>query len=104
MVSTDVDSFAALVWTGLGVSALLTWFGLSQSSWKALVVAAGLSTLAAIPLTWSIGPMVLMMASFQLGYALMLRRTLHWWTPVAIATAALSVWFATIVISATLLD
>ena len=99
-----MDIFAALVWTTLGVSVLLTWFGVHQSSWGALAVAACLSTLAAIPLSWSIGPMVLMMASFQLGYGLMLRQSLHWWTPIAIVTGALSIWFGTIVISATLLD
>ena len=94
----------ALIWTMLAMSVLLTWVGVRQSSPAPLLVAAVLSTIGAVPLAWSIGPLVLLMAGIQLGYGLALRQSLHWWTPAAIVSAMLVVWFTTIIVGATLLD
>jgi hypothetical protein len=45
-----------------------------------------------------------MLASLQIGFALMFRGSLHWWTPIAIATAGLCILFTTIVVSAVLFE
>ncbi len=103
-VGDSVDLGVVLILIALLSSAVLSFYGMRRLSWKPLIVAAGLSTLAAIPLTWSIGPLLLILASIQLGYALNLRQSMYWWTPIAIATGALCILFATIVVSAVLFD
>jgi hypothetical protein len=68
------------------------------------MVAAGLTTLVAIPLSWSIGPLVLLLAALQLAIALSMRKALHWWSVAVIIGAAAGVWAGMIAISAILFD
>lgn len=80
----------------------MTWYGIGDSSPRALYVTAGLATLVAIPAAWSIGPYILVVAVLQVVMALVLQQSFRWWKLLPIIGVAIGVWTVTIAVAVVL--
>ncbi len=63
-----------LVWLIPACSLLLTWYGLSRSSWKAMLIAAALSFVFGVIAVFSIGIFLFAFCLLQLVAVVIMRR------------------------------
>ena len=64
-----------LVWLIPACSLLLTWYGLSRPSWKAMLVAAALSFVFGVITIFSIGIFIFAFCTLQLIAVVFMRRS-----------------------------
>ena len=62
-----------LIWLIPGCSLFLTWYGLSRSSWKAMLIAAALSFVFGVITVFSIGIFLFAFCVLQLVAVVLLR-------------------------------
>ena len=68
------EPWLGLVWLIPACSLLLTWYGLSRSSWKAMLIAAALSFVFGVITVFSIGIFLFAFCVLQLVAVVLLRR------------------------------
>lgn len=65
---------AALIWSILAASLVLTIVGFARQSWKVLWLAAGLTLAFSVPAMFSVGALTLLLAAIQMASAVAYRR------------------------------
>lgn len=98
------DTLATVIWLTLAATPFLAWYGFSRRSPTALLAGGTMALVAALPLSWSIGPFLYVFAAVQLAGAAAFRWSFQWWQPVVAVAGATALWLGVIVGAATLLE